>query len=151
MQSTSSICSPRLLMAFFLTSAPLLKCAGDEKMEIIRMRRMAPLLQNFLMAVVGRILIVITLDGERWWKTDPRVECLHQRNCFCIISQNPQQSIFSFRTSTKLQLQNLGQTPSQKLDLNLASKLTKPQIWNLDQNSAIKSWSNLSLRVSTKE
>ena len=52
-------------MAFFLTSAPLLKCAGDEKMEIIRMGRMAPLLQNFLMAVVGRILIVITLDGER--------------------------------------------------------------------------------------
>ena len=49
-------------MAFFLTSAPLLKCAGDEKMEIIRMRRMAPL--HILMAVVGRISIVMTLDGE---------------------------------------------------------------------------------------
>ena len=50
-------------MAFFLTSAPLLKCAGDEKMEIIRMRRMAAP-SVLLMAVVGRISIVMTLDGE---------------------------------------------------------------------------------------
>ena len=85
--------------------------------------------------------------------TDLRVEFLHQSICFWVISN------FSFKISTKLQLQNLDQTRLQNLDLNSISKsrqnfsfkiLTKIQLQSLDKTSLSISWQIFMFKIFTK-
>ena len=67
-------------------------------------------------------------------------------------------SKFSFRISTKLQLQNIFQTPASKFDKTSASKswsnfslidLVKIQLQNLNQNTTYDSWPNFSPEILT--